>query len=256
MRLSDETSMGGGISKFQTTRWSEILHAKTNDQARQRMIIGKLMAIYWKPVYCYLRRKGHNNESAKDLTQGFFHEIVLGRKLIQQADKTKGRFRTFLLTALERYVVDVCRGEMRKRNRPMSGFVQLEFAEMANLPAAKPRITPEQAFCRGWAAYLLDQVLTEVKEEYCNTGRTAHWEVFRSKVLDPIFEQVETPSLAEISKRYGICSESKASNMIITVKRRFRTVLRRYLRKHVRSDAEVDDEFRELREILSKDCAG
>jgi len=255
MRDFDETSMGGSKNVFQTTRWSEIFRAKTDDRALRRMIVGKLMATYWKPVYCYLRRKGHANEAAKDLTQGFFHEIVLGRGLIQQADKTRGRFRTFLLTSLERYVVDVRRGEMRRKNRPAKGFVPLKSAEMAGLSAVKVGDTPEQAFCYGWAADLLDQVLTEIKEEYCTTGRPAHWEVFRSKVLAPIFERMEAPALAEICRKYEIDDESKASNMIITVKRRFRTVLRRYLREFVRSDSEVEAEFKELQEVLSKSRA-
>lgn len=256
MRPSNKTSMGGGKSVFQTTRWSEILRAKTDDQALRRMIIGKLMTTYWKPVYCYLRHKGHTNETAKDLTQGFFHEIVLGRELIQQADKTKGRFRTFLLTALERYVVDVYRGDTRKKNRPKAGFVRLEFAELVNLPPAKVGVTPEQAFYYGWAADLLDQVLAEVKDEYCSTGRAKHWEVFRLKVLVPIFEDVKGPSLAEICRKYGIADESKASNMIITVKRRFRAVLKRHLRGLVRSDLEVEEEFRDFVKILSDSGAG
>ena len=75
--------MGGVEHKFQKTRWSEIHDAKTLDETRRRAAVGCLMQKYWKPVYCYLRQKRYDNESAKDLTQGFFQEIVLGRELVQ-----------------------------------------------------------------------------------------------------------------------------------------------------------------------------
>lgn len=102
--------MGGYDSRFYTTCWTVIADSNTDDETRNRLIINDLLSRYWKPVCCYLRRKGHDNESAKDLTQGFFCEIVLGRELIKKANKRKGRFRTFLLTALDRYVIS---GELR-----------------------------------------------------------------------------------------------------------------------------------------------
>jgi len=101
--------MGGPRGSFQTTQWSQIQGSKTNNQERRKASINNLMGRYWKPVYCYLRYKGYDNEKAKDLTQGFFHEIILGRELIQHANQEKGRFRTFLLTALDCYVRSVYR---------------------------------------------------------------------------------------------------------------------------------------------------
>jgi hypothetical protein len=103
---------------------------------------------------------------------------------------------------------------------------------------------------------MLDQVIAEVQEEYCNSGMETHWEVFRIKVIEPILNDVEAPPFSEICKKYNIESESKASNMIITVKRRFGVVLRRSLRQFVQSDAEVEDEYHQLIEILSKGSAG
>ena len=79
----DKTTMGGGEDVFQTTCWTEIINAKTTDETRKKLIINDLLSRYWKPVYCYLRRKGCTNENAKDLTQGFFVDVVLQRKLFQ-----------------------------------------------------------------------------------------------------------------------------------------------------------------------------
>lgn len=250
-KRDQETTMGGKRDSFQTTRWSDLRRAKTHDQERRRASVDNLLRRYWKPVYCYLKRKGYTNENAKDLTQGFFYEIVLGRELIQQADQTKGKFRTFLLTALDRYVTSVYRKETAKKRLPAYGLAQLKVTELPVLPTARSTTTPEQVFHYAWATNMLDQVLDKLQEEYCSTGRKAHWEVFQAKILVPILENVEPHSLAELCDMLGIEREKKASNMIITVKRRFSALLRHHLRQFVQSDSEVEDEFRELIEILS-----
>ena len=252
----DKTSMGGKGSRFETTHWSQIRHARTDDNTRRMTVVGNLMKGYWRPVYSYLIRKGYGNEEAKDLTQGFFHEVVLGRGLIQRADEAKGRFRTLLLTALDRYVAEVHRRETRKKRRPEGGVVQVESDELVNLVAAQTETKPEEAFYRTWATDLLDQVLVEVKEEYCSTKRASHWAVFDARILAPILGDSAPPPLAKVCKEYGIADEATASNMIITVKRRFRAVLRRHLRRFVQSDSQVEEEFMDIRKILSKSRAG
>ena len=85
----DQTSMGGDAETFLTTHWSLIEDFQTGED-KDRVLIGLLLQKYWKPVYCYLHRKGYDNEQAKDLTQGFFHEIVLNRNIVQRAEKSEG----------------------------------------------------------------------------------------------------------------------------------------------------------------------
>jgi RNA polymerase sigma-70 factor (ECF subfamily) len=242
----------GMKSVFQTTLWSEINKAETNDVTKRKIIIGNLLKMYWKPVYCYLRRKGYDNESAKDLTQGFFHEIVLGHNLIQQADQKRGRFRTFLLTALNRYITDVYRRDNAKKRQATDIIVPLDPANLPYLPTEKSEAGPEKAFYYTWASNLLDEVLAEIKDEYYSAGKPTYWEVFNAKVLIPIFEETKPSSLSNICAKYGIEGQSKASNMIVTVKRRFRVVLKRHIRQLVQSDLEVEDEFCDLLAILSK----
>lgn len=244
--------MGGKNEEFLTTHWSEIHDAQTPDETRQREIIGRLLAKYWKPVYCYLRHKGYNNERSKDLTQGFFHEIVLGRNLILQSKQTKGRFRTFLLTALDRYVTDVYRQETAQKRIPTGHVIQMETADLFNLPAAQAKAPPDRVFYYAWVANLLEEVLAKVEDEYYSTDKGSYWEVFRERVLAPILDNVKAPSLKEICAKHGVDNDGKASNMILTVKRRFRTVLRSSLRQFVGSEPEIEEEFSELLEILSK----
>ena len=77
MKRDDMTDIGGVGETFLTTHWSIIENVGSSDDDKNRALIGLLLSKYWKPVYCYLRRKGHDNEQAKDLTQGFFHEVAI-----------------------------------------------------------------------------------------------------------------------------------------------------------------------------------
>ncbi len=248
---NDRTEIGGRDGVFHTTQWDEIRRARTLDESRRRPAVGELLARYWKPVYCYLRSKGFNNEAAKDLTQGFFHEVVLGRGLIQRAESNRGRFRTLLLTALDRYITSWRRADAAQKRRPAEGIVPLEGAEGARLPEPAHSARPDEVFHHAWAAALLDDVLSELERECAATGKRKHWEVFRARVLTPIMENVEPVPLTVLCERHGIDSEMTASNMIVTVKRRFQAILRSRIRRFVNSDDEVDEEIRDLIAALS-----
>lgn len=253
---SDRTSMGGPQDRFQTTDWTGILRAQTLDEDRRRAATEAVCRRYWKPVYCYLRRKGYGNEEAKDLTQGFFTEVVLGRQLIQRADAAKGRFRNFLLVSLERYVRNVKRAEAARKRRPPTRLLALEDFDSFDIRDETWDASPEGAFHRQWAIALLEQVLEDLEEQCRSRGEEVYWWVFRDRVVLPILEDDLAPPLSEICRRHGIRATPKASNMIVTMKRRFRATLAQHVRWIVTSDAEVDAEIDDLLAILSARRAG
>jgi len=256
LKDDDKTSIGGYNECFQTTHWSEILNARTDDNIRRNTIIDVLLQRYWKPVYCYIRRKGYDNERAKDLTQGFFHEVVLNSNLIRQADRSKGRFRTFLLTALDHYLIDVHRKERTLKNAPRGRVLPMDTSELAAVSTIQSAMSPEQIFHYVWATEMIDQVISQVRKECYDTNKEKHWKIFHEKILVPIINHVEGPSLKDLCRKHNVENETKASNMIITVKRCFRRVLEDQLRHFVQSNAEIEDEFNELLGIISKERAG
>lgn len=214
--------------------------------------MGDLLKDYWKPVYCYLRRRGCGNEEAKDLTQGFFQEVVLGRELIQRADPDRGRFRTLVLTALDRYVANVHRGRRAQKRIPSEKLIPLEQADMGDLPAALHEFTCEESFNYAWASELLDRLLLAVKTECQDRGMVTHWKLFYARVLQPIMEDRSPPGLAELCATHGIDEPTRASNMIFAVKRRFHVALKHYVRQSVACDDEISDELAELMQFLGK----
>ncbi len=250
MARRDDTSIGGTGGAFLTTHWSLIDGVRSGRHARQRALIGLLMNRYWKPVYCYIRRKGYDNENAKDLTQGFFHEVVLGRHLIERADAARGRFRSFLLMALDRYLANTRQMETACKRSPQGRLVPLEAVEPCELPADITASSAEETFHYAWISTLLERVLEQVETKCLEDGKAVHWALFRDRVLDPITEGTAPLPLKEICARHGIESESRASNMIVTVKRRLRTVLRQHLRDSVVSDDHLAGEIEEIRRFF------
>lgn len=256
MNRWQKTSMGGAGSQFPSTHWSLILNARTQDETRRRLAIENLIEGYWKPVYCYLRKRGYENEEAKDLTQDFFCDFFLGAKLLHAADKKIGRFRQLLLTALKRFVRNVERDKKRKKRTPPGGILSLSSPQFTSIDLPGSADTPEQAFYHAWITDLLDQVLSEVREQYNSPNMLNHWRIFQLKVLAPTLQNAQDLSMKQICERCDVASVEQAANMLITVKRRFRSILRRYLRNLVRSDSEAEAEFREVFGFLSKGRAG
>ena len=256
MNRYEHTSMGGTAEAFLTTHWSVIGKIAADGDTDNQALINELLRRYWKPVYCFLRRKGYDNEPAKDLTQGFFQEVVLDQELIRRADQARGRFRTFLLSALKQYLARVHRKETAQKRIPKEKLVRLEQIDPAGLPEPVGELTPEESFNYTWVSVLLDKLLAEVEAKYRAEDKTLHWQVFHARVLQPIMEHAQPPSLPKICEKYGIKDERKASNIIGTVQRRLRTALKRHLRRSVTGDADVDEELRELMQIFSKKGAG
>lgn len=248
----DRTSIGGWQSRFQTTQWLEMRALAGLDDRQRRELLNGLISRYWKPVYCYLRRKGHDNERAKDLTQSFFHEIVMGRRLIEQADEAKGRFRTFLLTALDRYVISVHRYRTAAKRSPTQGTIPLDDDVEATLSVAAKSMEPDDAFTYVWAVQLLEDTVAELRERCAHDGKDVHWQLFRARVLDPIIAGCQAVPLSELCTQFDIATPVKAENMIVTVKRRFQTAMKDRVREYVASDEEVEQEIRDLMAILSR----
>ncbi len=242
-RHNDYTSIGGFGGRSPQTQWTKMVEPSLGEA-----IQNELPARYWKPIYCYLRSKGYDNEEAKDLTQGFFTEIIFDRGLFRSVERSKGRFRTLLLTALDHYIISVARYKKRKKRHP--GPVATLDEQTA--PADNNFNDPADAFDYGWASQLLERVLYDLETECNRDGNSKHWEIFRAKVLQPLLENAKPPALSDICKRYGVANEGKASNMIVTVKRRFKRLLEHHVRRFVDSEGEVENEIGRLIDIFAK----
>lgn len=150
-----ETSLGGSKFRFGETLWTAVLKAREG----ARDSLDRLIRIYWKPVYHFIRRRGARVEDAKDLTQGFF-AMMLEKDFLKSVDPGRGKFKTFLLTVLERFLANERERAGAKKRGGSKVIVPLD-VQAAELELRAE--TPEQAFERAWGATVLGSAFTKIQ---------------------------------------------------------------------------------------------
>ncbi len=233
-------SSEGTAAWFHTTSWGLVVGAR-HDAGDLEC----LLRAYWSPVYAYVRAKGYGPHDAADLTQEFLSEIVLGRNLISKADPSRGRFRAFLKSALRNFLVDQHRKETTARAAPKDGhFV----GDGAGLASHEPSASDASgsAFDRQWAAAVLALTIERVEAACAQEGLRDHWKAFSIAVLGPVRGRVRPVSMDDLAQRVGADSPARVSNMVQTIKRRFRRTLRQVIAETVESPEDVERELGEL----------
>ncbi len=210
--MAEETTLGGPDVRFQPTAWTVVREAREGS----RDALDRLIAVTWKPVYFFVRRRGHDVESAKDLTQSFF-ATFLEKDFLKDFSADRGRFRTFVLAALSHFLSnEYDRARAKKRGGDFN-FVEAE----TRLASVGP--TPEEAFRRQWAVEIMGRAMARLKAE--------------SAPLDmSLFAGAAPPHLTPTDRK----------NRLHRLRVRLRELLREELLPSVDRDSEVDSEIREL----------
>ena len=129
---------------------------------------------------------------------------------------------------------------------PKGKLVPLDVVDPDALVAVSDDLSPDDCFNYAWVSSLLERVLDEVEATCHEDGMTVYWKVFEERVLQPIMDETDPPSVKEICGQYGIPDGNKLANMVVTVKRRIRSALKKHIRDLVASPEEVSDELQEM----------
>ncbi len=236
-------------ANFQSTIWSLVLGA---GRGGDRAHLEQLLRSYWSPVYAFIRRQGYTGHDASDLTQDFMTQVVLSRDLIGRADPAKGRFRSFLKQALRNFLIDQHRLDKAHKGRPPGqGGPDVarhsDVTENSVASSLRHAGTAEDTFDRAWAAAVIELTLTRLEEACLSDGLDAHWTAFNLNVLGPALRRTTALPLADLARRINAADEAQASNMLQTIKRRFRRTLREVIAETVSDSAQIEDELGQLR---------
>jgi len=245
MHNSSESNAGQGLT---STHWSEIQAARTTTPERRRAVLDNLARRYWKPVYHYLRARGYQDADARDLCQGFFAEVILGRDLFGHADPQRGRFRPYLLHCLKNYTREIQRRQIARRRspgRPMVSIDQGAEAEDSRFEPAASGPTPEDVFHHKWATSLLEQVLERLSRGCAETGLEIHFKIFHDRFIRPALEHVPPASIESLAEEHGL-TPKQVANHGETVRRRFRKLLLDEVRLTVEDEDAAREELQAL----------
>ena len=245
----------GDASGASQTDWSMILQAAQGASEPARAAWEVLARRYWPAIYAYARSCGLAVEEAADITQGFVCDIMLKRRLVESADPARGRFRSLLLTSLRNYMSEDRRYHTRRKRSPGGDegrmLLELDHEELhAIVPVSGA--TPEAAFTAQWSAALVHRVLERVRRECLEEELAAHWAVFESRVVGPMLNGSEPTSYSVLVDTLDLRDGAQASNMMITVKRRFARALHREVGETVSGPDVIEDELLTLLRVLER----
>jgi RNA polymerase sigma-70 factor (ECF subfamily) len=238
--------MRSSAHKFATTHWSWIQAAQDGSSSRARDALAALCAAYWYPLYAYVRHCGHKPDDAQDLTQEFFARL-LDKDYLRSADRARGRFRSFLLAALQHFLCnEYDRAKARKRGggkRVLS--LDLDDAETRYRREPAERMTAERLFERRWALTLLDHVLARLEAEWTKAGKSELFHALKAHLTGEKDKQVYH-SLATTCAT----TEGAIKVTVHRLRRRYRELLREEIGRTLQDPAGVDEEIQELFAVL------
>lgn len=231
---------------FPATQWTVVLAAGGTQSPESAVALERLCGSYWYPLYAFVRRSGYSPADAEDLTQEFFARL-LEHHWIAHADRHKGKFRSFLLMAMKRFLAK--EWDRAKRLKRGGGVrlvpFQLDTAETRYCREPSDTRTPEQMFEKQWALTLLEFVLARLSEDYARDGKGS---LFRA--LEPcLIGSRDAQPYAALGDQLGM-TEGAARVAVCRLRERYRECLKAEIAQTVASPAEVDEELRHLLRVM------
>jgi RNA polymerase sigma-70 factor (ECF subfamily) len=232
---------------FQTTMWTVVYEARGPNSTEARQALETLCAIYWRPLFQFARRRGLSNEDAQEMTQEFFTQL-LERNAFEHLDRTKGKFRSFLLTSFTNMLNNEWDRARAKKRDPGKPLVSLSVVpeDLVGDSGETFSGTPELLFDREWALTILSQAMTIVESQFADAGKSEALEK-----LKPYLTASTSPMpYAELADELGL-TVGGVKSAVHRLRKQYREAIRETVRNTVHSPDEIDDEIRYLLRVLS-----
>jgi len=232
---------------FNTTHWSIVESARKGEAEPAAQALAQLCSCYWYPLYSFVRRRGLNHHDAEDLTQSFFHRL-LDRNFLQAVDYRKGRFRTFLLMALERFMANEWRRARALKRGGQVSLVSMNEAAANQRYLREPAagLSPENIYDQNCALALLARTLDRLRREFEADGKAERFDLLKG-FLTADGEPTTYAALAE--QTHGTVAALKMA--VSRLRARYGELLREEVANTLSSTHDVEDELRALLTALS-----
>jgi len=237
-----------GNAQFTTTHWSVVLTAGDQDASESAAALETLCRSYWYPLYAYVRRRGYEPADAQDLTQEFFARL-LSKDYLRAVDRTKGKFRSFLLAALEHFLANEWRRAQAQKRGGQFRFISLDDTSVEDQYRLAPASldSPEQFFEQQWAITLLEHAVAKLRDEFTSSGKATFFEQFKIFLTG----EKQAFSYAELAARMNT-TEAAVKMAVSRMRQRYGELLRLEIANTVASPAEIDEELQALFAALSR----
>jgi DNA-directed RNA polymerase specialized sigma24 family protein len=233
---------------FPTTHWSLVDRARGGGDGLQ-----DLLRQYAPALEAYLLwTLGVRRQDVEDTLQSFIADKVVAERLVEHANRHRGRFRTFLISVLNNYVSNRRRYDRTQRRSPGAAAAHVDEVDVVDHHAPPPA----QAYETAWVRQILMQALSRMEEACRHDHRTATWALFEARVVRPALDATDPPNYDDLVTTLGFATPGDAHNAMVTAKRMLHRHLREVIGEYTRDPAEIDEELAELRQFLSAPRAG
>ena len=230
-------------ARFATTRWSVVLAASRGPDGGA---LETLCRAYWYPLYAYVRRAGHAPHDAQDLTQEFFARL-LEKEWLEGARPERGRFRSFLITMLKRFLINDWHEKTTLKRGGRIQHVPLDVEDAERRFAAEPDLPADAVFERRWALTLLEQTLADLQAEFTSAGRAEDFEAMKHTLT----MGREDITHAQLAEKLG-CAEGTARVAVHRLRKRYRELFREHIATTLSAGEDLDEEVRHVIAVLGR----
>jgi RNA polymerase sigma factor (sigma-70 family) len=244
----DHSSAAPDPARFDLTHWSVVLAAAQSRAPGGPEGLADLCARYWRPLYAFARGRHHSPEEAQDLVQGFFEHLIRSRGL-SSVDRTKGRFRSFLLASFQNFMANEGRRARTERRGGRIEFIRLDWPDEEGRLAFEPhdRLTPETLYDARWALLVLRRATYRLEQEQAVAGKGEVFRILRGFLGD---EGTHAGVSYEEAARALNLGMPTLKTLIHRLRQRHAQLVRAEVERTVEDPAEVEAELRSLREAL------
>ncbi|MGB0578059.1 MAG: RNA polymerase sigma factor [Limisphaerales bacterium] len=227
---------------FVTTRWTLIREAAGGGDSEAIEALGTLFGNYWQPLYRYARRKGRSKEDAEDLVQGYFAQLMTADAL-KDVDQNKGKFRAFLLTGLNHWMINDWKRSTRQKRGGGTPLLSFDWESAENgLEIDAPEAgNPDKLFDREWALTLLGQVLDKLGKLSREEGNAAQFATLKPCLTS---DSSRIP-YAKIATQLGM-TEGAARVAVHRLRKRYRHLLTEEIERTLSSPENIAEEMQSL----------
>lgn len=234
-------------SSFQPTRWTLVVHSRGEDTSA-KVALSELCEAYYKPVIAFLKREGRSEDMARDLAHGFFEKLLAGGAL-EKAEKSRGRFRSYLLGALKHYLADQRDHAMAAKRGGGVELILWNTPSNTSAPglqhADEQSVPPDLAFDRQWAITVLDDTLHDLESEMRSEGKLDLFQLIKPWLTG----DADTTSQASAAAQLGMSADS-VKTAVHRLRKRFRTLMKRRIADTVDDSTQAEEELTHLKMAL------
>lgn len=237
---------------FASTSWTLVLDAaQSHSSPRSLSALSSLCAVYWRPLYLFLRRQGFTSHDAQDLTQGFFAHLIETRAYAR-AEQTKGRFRSFLLGTLKHFVANRRDHDQAKKRGGGTIFIPINEEAMQEVEAGikvNETWSADRVYDRAWATALLRRALDRLGQECALAGKSLLFDGLKVHLSGANGASARYEELSSRLHRPAPTLRSDLARMRV----RYRAILREEVQITVEESGQVDEELRHLCRVMAAD---